>query len=95
MVKNEYGKVFGGFTPVPWESPRNGTTNSDPSNRSFTFNLDHKDKLSMKPVINTLLHRSDYGPCFYYESENHDLLILNSANSNRNSFSVPGNNYVH
>jgi hypothetical protein len=40
------GNIFGGFTPVKWESPRNGKKKADPSLKSFLFTLKNPHNVS-------------------------------------------------
>jgi hypothetical protein len=39
VILDTDGNIFGGFTPVKWESSKNGKDKADPSQKSFLFTL--------------------------------------------------------
>jgi hypothetical protein len=39
VILETEGNIFGDFTPVKWESPRNGKFKADDSLKSFLFTL--------------------------------------------------------
>jgi hypothetical protein len=87
LIETTKGFIFGGFTPIPWDS--SGTNKSDPSHTSFIFTL--KNAHNISPRTFTLSNSSkaiycgcDYGPIFG-----------NGFNIGlRNDFTVKTNNYT-
>ena len=66
MVRTNFGKTLGAYTPVPWKSSgsRIGETIADPSGASFMFSCDLKEKFPLQNKNYSIFCRSDYGPCF-------------------------------
>ena len=63
IVRNNYNKVFGGYTPIMWDSKTGEVT--DPSEKSFIFSMSQnkKYKLVSKEVY-AILCFPYYGPAF-------------------------------
>ena len=47
IIKTTNNKIFGGFTPLNWESSGNGENKYDKSNQTFLFSLDLMKKFDM------------------------------------------------
>ena len=47
IIKTTNNKIFGGFTPLNWESSGNGENKYDKSNQTFLFSLDLIKKFDM------------------------------------------------
>lgn len=39
LIKTEFGKIIGGFTPLAWESKNPAEIVEDPSEKSFIFSI--------------------------------------------------------
>jgi hypothetical protein len=72
VILDTEGKIFGGFTPVSWESPTRNRCKSDPSLQSFVFSF--KNPHHTSPLIFPLLKEgadqaidcdANYGPIFH------------------------------
>jgi hypothetical protein len=46
IVKTEFNKIIGGYTPIPWKSTAN-TLHSDIRKDSFLFSLSLKQKMNL------------------------------------------------
>jgi hypothetical protein len=87
--------IFGGFTPVAWES--RGGYAQDPSLKSFLFTLKNPHNLAARIFKQ---HRADiaiddresYGPSF---GRNHDLYICDQCHASGGSFSTLGSVYTN
>jgi hypothetical protein len=84
------GNVFGGFTPVPWESKPSDPFKADPSGASYLFTI--KNPHSVPPTKFPLkadrkefaIYGSpEYGPAF---GNGFDLSISNDSNKHVNSY---------
>ena len=64
VVRTNYGKTLGGYTPVPWKSVGNGEYVADPSGSSFLFSCDLKERFALKDKDKSINCDSDYGPIF-------------------------------
>ena len=40
LIKTEFNKIIGGFTPIKWESPEPGRNVEDPSEKTFLLSFD-------------------------------------------------------
>lgn len=49
LIKTEFGKVIGGYTPLQWNQTINAYTN-DNSSESFLFSLTNGDKFAHKNI---------------------------------------------
>ena len=82
FCENTYGKKFGGYTPLAWNS--NGTYYADSTYKSFTFSLSNGHKLvSDASSSNHQYCNSSYGPTF---GNGHDINIADACNQNFNSY---------
>ena len=65
VVRTNYGKTLGGYTPVPWKSVGgDGEFFADQSGTSFMFSCDLKERFALKNKNNSIKCRSDFGPMF-------------------------------
>ena len=90
IIKSNYGKVFGGFTDVAWDS----TTNAfKKTTKAFVFSIDRKGKYFVKPgnESNAIYSYSSYGPSF---GSGHDIHICDNSNATGNSYSNFPHGYV-
>jgi hypothetical protein len=95
IVMDTKGNIFGGFTPVTWDSNR--FTKTDNSLRSFLFTLKNphgvlarKFPLKAEEKHGAICCYSHYGPSF-----NGGLHILDRCNANNNSYTTYfGDQYV-
>ncbi len=88
--------IFGGFTSVSWESPRDRKYKSDLN--AFIFSLTNKDNKPVEMNIDPerdqyAIHcHSSYGPAF---GNGHDLSLANSDYTPMESYSWLGCTYKH
>jgi hypothetical protein len=89
VILDKRGNIFGGFTPVEWESdsPKNpGKWKADPSLESFLFTLKNPHNVPARTFAlkaekkdEAILCRSDYGPRFG------DIVVSDNCNANTDS----------
>ena len=65
VVRTNFGKTLGGYTPVPWKSVAYpGEVVADGSGTSFMFSCDLKERFALKNKDHSITCHSDAGPCF-------------------------------
>jgi hypothetical protein len=67
IIKNNYGKIIGGYTPLEWESPTLKSiwsSKADISNDSFIFSISMKRKFKLLNNIQAIMLNKDFGPIF-------------------------------
>jgi hypothetical protein len=99
VIQDVEGNVFGGYTPVPWESPKGHCHKTDESAKSFLFTLKNPhdvpaQKFPLKEeekrrAINCFPWR---GPGFGHGC---DLFVSHNCDSNTDSVSSLGETYVN
>jgi hypothetical protein len=77
VLRNEFSKVIGGYTPLVWKSTT-GTMHADVSKESFLFSLSLKQKMDIVDPKSAIFNYSIYGPCFGAGS---DLAIFSEADT--------------
>jgi hypothetical protein len=95
LISDQNGNVFGGFTPIPWESPFWAKGRSDESGKSFLFTI--KNPFNIPVTVfsqisgksSAIRVSSSLGPCFG-ES---DLLISDNCNTTANISGGLGRTY--
>jgi hypothetical protein len=95
VIETTKGFIFGGFTPLVWDSTTNAYK-SDSSQTSFLFSLKnarnsapHKFRLSSgSNAINSV---SSYGPTF---GSGHNIYVSDGCNANASSYTNIGSAYV-
>jgi hypothetical protein len=104
LIEDTKGNIFGGFTPVEWDSRKwNGKTGvesnlwkADVNLKSFIFTLKNPHglparKFPLKPEKKalTIWCPSDWGPCFG------DISVHDNCNANTYSFTSLGSSYTN
>jgi hypothetical protein len=94
VILDPKGNIFGGFTPVEWESERG--IKADDTLNSFLFTLKNPLDVSARrfalkagkkhQAINCC---SEFGPCFY------DIGVYDSCNTNTSSWASVGDSYTN
>jgi hypothetical protein len=107
VILDTNGNIFGGFTPVKWESPRwNGKKwaednrwRGDSSQKSFLFTLKNPHNIPARRFVlkETKKHHaiwcvSERGPDFGGGS---DIAVLDDCNTNTKSFTHFGTSYTN
>jgi hypothetical protein len=95
LIESTKGFVFGGFTPVAWESPSSASYKPDNNRKSFLFTLksprgSEARKFGMASTANAIYCNSSYGPTF---GNGHDICVADAGNTNRSSYTLLGNGY--
>jgi hypothetical protein len=95
VIRDTKGFIFGGFTPVAWDS--GGRYRADPSFRSFVFTVKNPwgvgpRKFSLKKPEYAIVCRGLYGPVF---GSGNDLLVANNGDVNSGSHTYLGGSYVN
>jgi hypothetical protein len=87
VILDTKGNIFGGFTPVKWESGR-GSAKADDSLMSFLFTLKNPDNIPVKRFAlkgkekhEAIGCDAEYGPCF----GDSDIDISDNCNANANN----------
>jgi hypothetical protein len=96
VILDTKGNIFGGFTPVEWESPEHCKSKADPTLKSFLFTLKNPHNVPARSFALKREHRngairclSVRGPFFS------DLCVWDNCNTNNDSNSLLGNNYTN
>jgi hypothetical protein len=94
LIKDTAGNIFGGFTPVAWESQKGNYFKADPSLTSYVFTLKNfpAKKFALKPQEkeHAIICDSSAGPRFY------DIGVRSDCNANDHSFTGSfGAHYVN
>jgi hypothetical protein len=97
LIQDKKGNIFGGFTPVEWESrkhngksgPEDNRCKTDPSLKSFLFTLKNPHNLPARTFVldaegkdDAITCDSKRGPCF-----GDDLGVSDDCNANTDSWS--------
>jgi hypothetical protein len=91
LVKTKKGFVFGGFTPVEWNS--SGIYTADPSSASFLFSVTGSGgrRFRIRDAAQAICGHQDHGPIF---GPGHDFYIADNSNV-RNSTTRLGRGYLN
>jgi hypothetical protein len=95
VILDTNGNIFGGFTPVEWESrERSPQDKGDDSRKSFLFTLKNPHNVApMKFKLNPGC-RSSAISCGYASGPNfRDLAVFSNCNANTRSFAYLGTTY--
>jgi hypothetical protein len=95
LIETTKGFVFGGFTPLAWDS--SSGDKSDSSQKSFLFTLKNPRKsaphaFSMTKSGRTIHCGSSYGPIFGSAC---DIIVGDSCNASNSSYTVLGTSFVN
>jgi hypothetical protein len=95
IVRTKQGRVFGGFTPVRWESTTGVYKRDTDRLESFLFRVttDGTEMVKRYPITNkqcAIYCKWNYGPTFGSE---HDLHICDNCNEAEGSYTVCGTSY--
>jgi hypothetical protein len=95
VIETTKGFVFGGFTPVAWDS--SGGFKADSSRKSFLFTVKNPRgsdgrKFVMASSANAIYCNSSYGPTF---GGGQDIYVANGCNENSSSFTNLGNTFTN
>jgi hypothetical protein len=95
LIETTKGYIFGGFTPVAWESPTSAMYKPDSTQRSFLFTVKNPrgTKGRKFPLTNSakaICCDSYDGPVF---GNGHDLLIYEGCNNSTVNFTSLGGAY--
>jgi hypothetical protein len=96
VILDTKGNIFGGFTPVEWESPPSNYYKADNSQKSFVFTLKNprniparKFALKARWKDQAICCNSKCGPNFC------DISVSDHCNSNTKSFTAFGESYTN
>jgi hypothetical protein len=94
VILDTEGNIFGGFTPVKWDSTSG--CKADDSEKSFLFTLKNPHNIDPRrfALIPAAKHRAIYcgsgwGPCF------HDMCVSDDCNTNIRSYTYLGLTYTN
>jgi hypothetical protein len=95
FVETTKGFIFGGFTPIAWES--SDRYKEDPEKRSFVFTLknprgDEPRKFSLLDSSCAIHCAPTYGPLF---GRGHEIYVADECNRNTTSTTFLGRSYVN
>jgi hypothetical protein len=93
VIETTKGYVFGGFTPIAWDSSNSGRL--DESHKSFLFTVKNPRgneirKFGMNHPSCAIYCRSSYGPIF---GSNHDICVCDGCNTSTNNYTNLGGGY--
>jgi len=90
ILRNNFGKIIGGFTSIAWKTPVNSIDFlEDPSKSGFLFSVSLGKKYELKENAIAVCHSFGCGPIFGLN----DLEIVENAHKNHNYFSNIGTSY--
>jgi hypothetical protein len=94
IILTTEGFLFGGFTPIAWDSGNSYKT--DGSQKSFTFSVKNPHNIegkifSVKNPERAIYCHSSLGPIF----SNYAIKITNDCNMNPNSYTNLSNSYAN
>jgi hypothetical protein len=95
LIEAMKGFLFGGFTPLIWDSTSG--YKSDSSHQSFLFTLKNAGnieprKFKLSSGSNAIYFWSNHGPTF---GNGHDIYVADKCNVNNSSYTNLGNGYVN
>jgi uncharacterized coiled-coil protein SlyX len=97
VVLDAEGNIFGGFTPVEWESPPKPKYKADGSEKSFLFTLKNPHNIAprrfaLKPARKqkAILCDAKWGPYF-----GHDMRVSDNCHANTSSYTNLGIYYTN
>ena len=90
IAESEYGSIFGGYTSVSWNNPKEDKFRSDKNAFLFLLRNDQKKNVSMifecnNDGINATIHNITMGPAF---GQGIDLMIGDQCHKTPNSYST-------
>jgi hypothetical protein len=93
LILTTKGFIFGGFTPIVWDS--SNQYKQDNSQQSFLFSVKHPHNSESKsfPLVNsthTIYCGSSYGPVF---GGGNDIHVVDRCNENTKSYTNLGTSY--
>jgi hypothetical protein len=96
LIETTKGFIFGGFTPLAWDSTTSGYK-SDSSQKSFLFTLKNAGnieprKFKLSNMSYAIYSYSGCGPIF---GNGHDIYVTDNYNSNNSSYTNLGNGYLN
>jgi hypothetical protein len=96
VILDTNGNVFGGFTPVEWESPKPGCSKADDSLRSFLFTLRNSHNIPARRFALKAEEKSQailcHSQCALHFS---DMGVSDNCNANTRSWTCLGNVYTN
>jgi hypothetical protein len=94
-IEMTIGFVFGGFTPLAWDSSSRGK--SDSSEKSFLFTLKNPRNLAPRTFSMTKSGRTIYchAPCGLVFGSNANICVCNGDNTNNSSCTNLGAGFVN
>jgi hypothetical protein len=95
LILTTSGYIFGGFTPIPWDS--SGSYKADPTGKSFVFSLVSPrnapaHRFPLKNARYAIDCGASDGPMF---GNGHDVYIADNSNANTSSYSSLGSEYLN
>jgi hypothetical protein len=95
LIETTKGFIFGGFTPIPWDS--SSGYKADNSQKSFLFTLKNPNKIfprkfQLSNASSAIWSSSSYGPIF---GGGHDICLYDNFNTGTNHYSNLGSGYVN
>jgi hypothetical protein len=92
IIHDNSGYLFGGFTPVAWDSTCSSSFKQDKTCESFLFTLKNPHGIAPRTFCqsdsgHTIYCQSNYGPTF----GNHAIYVSDNCNQNNSSFTTLGN----
>jgi hypothetical protein len=104
LICDTNGNIFGGFTPVEWESPPNckdGRCKADDSLNSFLFMLKNPHNIPAKRFAlkdekkyGAICCDARYGP-YFGDGFSSDMFVSDNCNTNTGSWTQLGRSYIN
>jgi hypothetical protein len=95
LIETTKGFIFGGFTPIAWDS--SGNEKPDNSGKSFLFSLKNPRNSEPRKFMlmngkNAICCHSSFGPWF---AGNSDMVVYDNCNTANNNYTNLGGSYVN
>ena len=92
LIKTEFGRVIGGYTPVPWNSSKKHWT-ADKSLESFIFSIDMRERFGLNLAQFAIAFNPEKGPIFGCC----DICIIDKSNVEKSNaeFPISYNNFKY
>jgi hypothetical protein len=87
VILDTDGNIFGGFTPVEWESPRKEKNKADPSLKSFIFTLKNPHNVPARRFVLKAEMKDQAIYCYSdWASDFCDICVSDNCNANTDSY---------
>jgi hypothetical protein len=96
VILDTEGNIFGGFTPVKWESPKEAENKTDDSLKSFLFTLKNPHNIPARRFALKAENKREAICCYSFRGPFfRDICVYDNCNTNTDSNSMVGFSYTN